>query len=159
MFKVSFKETKNDPAKVVCKAGMKCEVILKGVMKLPYFWNHIPSEIYEWMCRRSKVELYEDLPNGVLIIHSSGVCNCLDTDKYDSLFGERLAESKAKMYIYEFLYDLTYKLYNYYTKVLFGRELVDVGDGNSLERAMWRYEKFYRKEVEHQKKLISEKYG
>jgi hypothetical protein len=158
MFKVSFKETPKQPSKAITKVGLTTTVILRGVIKLPPFWKHMPNDIVEWIGKARKVECYENIVDNTLIIYSTGMSKCRPDDKYDSLVGERLAESRAKTHIYCFFYDLTYKLYNYYSNILFGSEAtVSVGAPGSLERAMYKYEKLYRREIEHQEEIITSK--
>lgn len=158
MFKVSFKETANNPSKAVIKTGRVTTVMLRGYTELPHFWPLMPPDINEWIAEQTKVELYEDMAKGAMLIHSEGLSKCMEGDKYDSLLGERLAESRAKMHIYKFFYDLCCKLYDYYNEILFGNEgVVATGDSGSLERTMVKYEKLYGRELSHQHELLKGK--
>ncbi len=158
MFKVSFKETENNPSKVVYKAGMITNVILKGTMELPEFWHNIPQEIMEWIAVQRKVELYEDVAHAILIIHSEGKSKCRRDDKYDTLLGERLAEARAKYCIYKFFYDLCARLFDYYNKILFGSAgVVDSGSGNCIARDLKKYEALCIRESHHIGELLASK--
>jgi hypothetical protein len=157
MFKVSFKETPENPSKLVQKLGKITTVTVKGTMKLPDFWNQIPPSILQWVEEHSKIEIYEDMLTNSLLIYSEGKAKCLDEDKYDSVLGERIAESKAMIKIYDFVYKLSYKLFDYYNSVLFGdKGVVNVGSGWSLERAIVKHEKLLVCESKHLDKLIKE---
>ena len=102
VFKVSFRETDKNPSKAIEKVGRTTTVILKGAVSLPSFWCDIPKEISEWIAGQTKVELYENVANNTLYVYSRGMTRCHEDDKYDSLLGERLAEARAKYFIYKF---------------------------------------------------------
>ena len=158
MFKVSFKETENNPSKVVYKAGRVTNVILKGTVKLPLFWHFMPPYIFEWIAERTKVELYEDVSHGILIVHSEGVAKCREDDKYESLLGERLAEARAKYCIYKFFYDLCSKLEEYYSNILYGpRGVADSGSGSCIARDLKKYEALCIRESHHIGELLKSK--
>lgn len=158
VFKVSFKETENNPSKVVYKAGMVTDVILKGTIVIPEFWHRMPEEIMVWIATRKKIELYEDIAHGILIIHSEGISKCRKDDRYETLLGERLAEARAKYHIYKFLYDLTAKLYDYYNRILFGEAgVVDTGKGSCLAQDVKKYEALCIRESHHIGELLASK--
>ena len=104
LFKVSFKEDKKNPSKVIEKAGGTTIVTLKGVVNLPEFWYNIPKEIHTWIAKRTKVEIYEDIANNTLIIFSQGISRCMEGDRYDSLLfsycddGEKKNDSSAEVH-------------------------------------------------------------
>ena len=156
MFKVSFKESPGNPSKVIYKAGMVTDVILKGVVELPHFWHLMPPDICEWIAIQRKVGMYENVANNTLIINSEGISKCRKEDKYSTLIGERLAEARAKYCIYKFFFDLCSKLYEYYSTILFGPEgIVAIGNGGSLERAMKKYEGLCIRESHHIGELLA----
>lgn len=158
IFKVSFKETENNPSKAVYKAGRVTNVILKGTVELPHFWHLIPANICEWVAEQTKVELYEDVAHNILIVHSEGIAKCHEEDKYDSLLGERLAEARAKYCIYKFFYDLTTKLYDYYNRILFGEDgVVDMGCGSCIAQDVKKYEGLCIREAHHIGELLASK--
>lgn len=158
LFKVSFKEDKKNPSKVIEKAGGTTIVTLKGVVNLPEFWNYVPKEVHSWISRNTKVEIYEDIANNTLIIFSQGISRCMDGDKYDSLLGERLAEARAKYVIYKFFCDLTMKLYNYYSRIMFGNmDTQDFGKGSCLAQDIKKYGGLCIKESHHIRELLKSK--
>ena len=158
IFKVSFKETKDNPSKVVYKAGLNVNVVLKGKVELPDFWPLVPPEIQEWVANQTKIELFENMSDNTLTIFSEGLAKCRKDDKYDSLLGERLAEARAKYQIYKFFYSLCDKLYEYYGKILFGPHgVVDCGEGSCIGRDLKKYEGLYNKEAHHIEELLASK--
>lgn len=158
IFKVSFKEDKKNPSKVIEKAGGTTIVTLKGVVNLPEFWYNIPKEVHFWISRNTKVEIYEDIANNTLIIFSRGISRCMDGDRYDSLLGERLAEARAKYVIYKFFYDLTSKLHIYYSEIMFGnQEVICSGTGSCLTQDIKKYEGLCIRESHHIGELLASK--
>ena len=158
IFKVSFKEAAKDPSKAVTKVGLTTTVILKGIVKLPEFFDKIPADIMEWIGHQKKVEVYEDMADQTMIVFSTGMAKCHEKDKYDSLLGERLAEARAKYCIYKFFYDLTTKLYDYYNRIMFGDAgLVDSGHGSCLAQDLKKYEGLCTREAHHIGELLASK--
>jgi hypothetical protein len=98
------------------------------------------------------------MSNNILIIHSEGIAKCKEGDKYDSVLGERLAESRAKYCIYKFFYGLTSKLYDYYNKIMFGDAgIVDGGHGSCLAQDLKKYEGLYIRESHHIGELLKDR--
>ena len=158
MFKVSFKETPKNPSKLVTKMGNETTVMLKGICDLPEFWKYLPEEIVEWITHQKHVEGYEDIAKNQLIIYAKGISKCHPEDKYDTVFGERMAESRAKEFIYKFFYDLTSKLYDYYDRIMFGYPgVVAEGNNGSLAQDVAKYEKLLNHEKQHQVELLQDK--
>jgi hypothetical protein len=107
-------------------------VILKGIVKLPEFFDKIPADIMEWVGHQKKIEVYENMADQTMMVFSTGMAKCHEDDKYDSLLGERLAEARAKYYIYKFFYDLCSRLCGYYNSLLYGEcggDSQDYNDG------------------------------
>lgn len=150
MFKVSFKETEKNPSRVVNKYGRKTIVVLKGTVRLPEFWKHVPDEITDWISCQESVEIYENIAENTLVIFSEGCSKCRADDKYDSVLGERIAEARAKYRIYSFFYKLISRLCDYYNTLLFGKVAVtDSGSGNCLMQDAVKYDEMCRKEMSH----------
>ena len=153
MFKVSF----NDSSRKVFKEGRETTVILRGTVKLPEFWHSLPQSIMDWIANRKNLEVYENLVNNYLIIYSSGISRCHKDDKYDSILGERVAEGRAKLYIYRFFCTLCMKIERYYNKILFGTPIVDSGDGDCLMADIKKYTDFCIREAHHLGELLKDK--
>lgn len=156
MFKVSFKETPNKPFRVVTKAGRETTVILRGTVRMPDFWHHMPMEIVDWIGNRTRIEGYEDIVSNTIIIYSTGKAKCMEGDTYNSLLGERIAESRAKYYIYKFIYDLCSKLCNHYDRILYGNGgVANSGEGNCIAQDFKKYEGLCIREAHHLGELLN----
>jgi hypothetical protein len=155
MFKVSFKETPKNPVKLVTKMGNETTILMKGTVGLPAFWKYMPDEICEWVFHQTHIEIYEDISKNQLIIYSKGIAKCHPGDRYDTILGERMAESRAKYNIYKFFYELTYRLSEYYGAILYGNDgpIVDTPK-DGLMADVQKYEKLYQKERAHQIELL-----
>ena len=154
LFKVSFKETPKNSSKLVTKIGNETTVMLRGTCDLPAFFKYIPEEIYDWIAHQTHVEGYEDVANNQLIIYAKGVSKCHPEDKYNTVFGERMAESRAKEVIYKFFYDMCCKLEDYYQKILFGSDGIVNTTNQGVVGAVIKYEKLWQHEKHHQVELL-----
>lgn len=154
MFKVSFKETPKNPAKLVTKLGNETTVLLKGTVELPAFWKYLPNEIFELIALQTHIEIYEDISRNQLIIYSNGIAKCHPDDRYDTILGERMAESRAKYNIYKLFYELTYKLSEYYGKILYGDSSIVDTPKEGLMADVKKYDSLCKREKEHQIELL-----
>ena len=155
MFKVSFKETPKNPYKLVTKLGNETTVLLRGTVDLPAFWKYIPEEICEWIAHQTHIEGYEDISKNQLIIYSRGIAKCHPEDKYNTVLGERMAESRAKYFIYKFFYNLCYRLEDYYQELLFGKGNSVVNETmHGIVGDFIKYEKLCDRERHHQVELL-----
>ena len=156
MFKVSFKSNPKDPTKLFIKENGKTVAFLVGTVKLPEFWFGIPVSIVKWISVLESVEVYEDSKNNTLTIYTKGVSVCAEGDKYDTVFGERLAEARAKEHLYRFMYNLSSRLFNYYSKILYGLgEGGPIGSKSGLEAVFKKYEALHYHELMHINDLLA----
>jgi len=88
----------------------------------------------------------------------SGKAKCHEDDVFDSILGERIAESKAKMKLYSIIAKAIDKTIAKYAILLTGRPYLraGAGRGNCLLKARWKYEHLLQDEAEHLNKLIYE---
>ena len=120
MLKVSFKDKEKCPAKKVEVFNDKATVVtLTGNIKAPEWWWKIPRNIYKWMANHPSVEVYDNLLGNVTV-KAVGKSVCSDEDSFAPVFGERIAEARAKIKLYRFMYTLTNKIIAYNKKVLYG---------------------------------------
>lgn len=155
MFKISFKEEDNCPCKIVEKAGKVTTVLYKGTVMLPKIWWYLPKEIFEWIKYRDSLEIYENVANNTLIVYAKGKTKCADSDTYNSILGERIAEAKAKMVIYKFFANLCQRIYRYYEEILTGDKSLSVPLVNEgVAGDLLKYRKLYMIEKEHIKTLV-----
>lgn len=158
VFKVSFNDSPWDQ-KITVVTSRKVAVRISGNVRLPKFWKYIPEEITEWIIKEQNlISGEEDADISVFHIHANGFARCHEEDKFDYVFGERLAEARAKYKIYKFFYDLTCKLYDYYNRILFGdEEVVDMGKGSCLAQDIKKYEALCIREAHHIGELLKNK--
>ena len=72
MLKVSFKETDKNPSRAVSKFGRNTTVVLRGTVRLPEFWKHVPEKITDWIACQEAVEVYDNIADNTLIVFSKG---------------------------------------------------------------------------------------
>lgn len=158
MLKVSFKDKEGCPAKKVEVFNDKATVItLTGVIKAPEWWWKIPKEIHKWMANHPSVEVYDNLLGNV-IVKVIGKSICSDEDEFNPVFGERIAEARAKKKLYGFMLTLTKKLICYYHNLLYGKFAVKV-EGEAADsciyKEMEKYSILYGAELEHLRNLLA----
>lgn len=159
MFKVSFKDKPNDPSKIVIRMGNKTGVMLKGTVALPEFFKYLPEEIVTWMTDKQKlISGEEDIATNTFRIKVSAHALCHENDKFNYVFGERLAEARAKLKIYKFFYEFTSRLYDYYNNILFGSGgVIDSGEGNCIAQDVEKYWALCTRESHHIGELLKDK--
>lgn len=158
MLKVSFKDKEGCPAKKVEVFNDKATVItLTGVVKAPEWWWKIPKEIHKWMANHPSVEVYDNLLGNVTV-KVIGKSVCSDEDEFNPVFGERIAEARAKKKLYGFMLTLTKKLICYYHNLLYGKFAVKV-EGETADsciyKEMEKYSVLYGAELEHLRNLLA----
>ena len=159
MFKVSFKDNPKDPAKVVMRFGNTTAVMLKGTVALPEFFKKLPDEIVTWMTdKQNLISGEEDIATNTFHIKVKAYAFCHENDKFDYVFGERLAEARAKLKIYKFFYTLDKKLLEYYHRILYGGSNSVHGKYNSCLAADYiKYQSLCLKEAHHIGQLLKDK--
>lgn len=156
MFKVSFKD---DFMKVQTFNDKATVVTLKGTVIMPEWSEHIPHEITEWVYTHPSVDVHDSWIGGTLkmFIEACGKAKCAEGDSFDPELGKRIAESRAKIKIYKFMFTLTRKLINYYTGLLVGtHNKVDIyhSSPTSLVDANHKYYMLWETEDMHLEKLL-----
>jgi hypothetical protein len=159
VFKVSFKDGPKDPCKYAVVSGRKVGIVVSGTVVFPEFWKNVPDEIIDWMRGQNHlISGDEDIATNTFHLKAVGFARCHEDDKFDYVFGERLAEARAKYKIYKFFYGLTCKLYDYYRRILFGdEEVVDMGKGSCLAQDIKKYEALCIREAHHIGELLKNK--
>lgn len=152
MLKVSFKDdcmkvqTFNNKATVVTIVG---ELIIPN--KLLYV---LPPEINKWINDHPAVKASYALTN----IEVSGKSVCSDEDTFNAETGKRIAESRAKIKLYKFMYRLIDQFCDYYSKLFLGYVgfLPTSDTSNSIYAELHKYEALWIKESQHLGKLLEE---
>lgn len=159
MLKVSFK---NKEVKQF-NGGKVTIVTLKGDINLDPI-DFIPEPVRIWMLKyinsnkEFSTEKYGFLPS----ITITGKAICSEEDTIDKVFGERLAEARAKKMLYRFMVNLSKQLLRYYFKIIYGFTGITNYKGNSfdcLESAIDKYEGLWERENEHAKTLINDQFN
>ena len=153
MIKVSFtdKETNIYNEKVVI-------VTLKGrLITSPNIFSCICNfgEILDWM-ESHKGVAYGYMGDNIVV---SGKASCSPEDKFDPERGMRIAEARAKIKLYNFLWTLSLKLERAILDVLGGKKAEVVGgfdnvDSHSIIGCCTKYEVLYSQEGLHLGRLI-----
>lgn len=159
MWKVSFK---NPMYKKVQKFNDRVTVvILKGDLKIPMeVMNSMPKKIWDWMKKKSnpKVKIYHW--QGVINVTVTGKAVRSNEDKDDPVLAERIAECRAKIKLYKFIYTLLMNYAEYYATLLKGKEWsfenTPVNDTNCIAYVYNKYTRLYINEKKHLKELLKE---
>lgn len=116
--KISFKEPTiqhfNDRATIVT---------LNGKMRIPDFWWNVPYEITRWAYDHQEVEVHENICEAIMSIKVSGKAVRAIEDTEDEVYGRRIAESRAKIKLYRFMFTLIKKISTFYYELLFGKNI------------------------------------
>lgn len=161
MLKVSFIKNKKFPIKTVQRNEFKRETVvtLKGEVLLPEFLQyHIPPKVWDWVESCKNVEATFSVTKMHLTIR--GKAKRSEEDTNNPVFGERVAEARAKINLYNFMWSLCCYLEDYYEKVLYGNCIVaedakDSDDPESLDYARCKYQRLHDSENEHLNKLLA----
>lgn len=122
MFKVSFKE---DSKKVQVFNNKVTKVTLEGLWVLfPKCFDAIPHEIDTWIWSHPSVEAH--WYKGDISLTVSGKTVCSDEDTFDPIIGERIAEARAKIKLYRFMFTLCDMLIKYYLRLIYGNAKIQI---------------------------------
>lgn len=151
MFKVSFNK---DSKKTYIVKDTLTKVTLSGKMKLPEWFYLIPNKITDWLWNHPVVGFDAGLEGAY--INVSGKSVCVQGDSFDAVLGERIAESRAKLRLYKFMYTFTKMLVTYYDTILYGHHPTDIFyEKDTIYNAMLKYNKLHTQESIHLEKLLS----
>lgn len=159
MWKVSFK----DPMyKKVQKFNDRVTVVtLKGDLRIPMeVMNSMPKKMWDWMT--------DKINPRVKVYHWQGIINVIVTgkavrskeDKDDPVLAERIAECRAKIKLYKFIYTLLMNYTEYYATLLKGKEWsfenTPVNDSTCIAYIYNKYTRLYINEKKHLEELLKE---
>ena len=160
MLKVSFKD---DFKKVQTFNNKATVVSLTGIVHFPNeLYKLVPFDLDEWMFHHPSVEVVDSVVRG-WTLKASGTSVCAEGDVFDPVIGERIAEARAKLKIYKFMYTLCSKLLHYYFGIIYGNAEVDKiieSHSESPKDCIWitfkKYKRLMIKESHHLGQLLSE---
>ena len=159
MLKVSFKEgykrvqTFNDRATVV--------TIVSHLAMPSKLWSTFPDSIANWMWYHSTVDAsWGKCTENTEVIRLEVSCKsvCAEEDTFNAVIGERIAETRAMIKLYLFMYNLIKKLCDYYSELLLGYTNFRPAsnDKGSLYTELYKYEGLAVKASVHLSKLLEE---
>lgn len=155
MFKVSFKDTPEQPSKVVQRFNNKITVVtLRGTLNLPNKIFQWDNSIIKWICEHpfTKDNTYWISKFHIIV---TGTAKRTNGDVDNPILAERIAESRAKIKIYRFMSLLLKRICKLYYANLFGnaKSLPSMGWGGLIGE-LTRYNNFLFKEEEHLNQLL-----
>lgn len=135
-------------------------VTLTGKAKLSDLLVHaMPMKFIKWVGSYQNPKINYDCM-GTMYIIAKGKTVRHDKDKDNPVLAERIAESKAKLKIYRFVFTLIKKYIKTYEKILTGHEgsliIKDEVAAASLLSTLDKYDGFIIKEVQHLRDLIKQ---
>lgn len=156
MFKVSFKENPQFPVKKVQRFNYDrvTVVTLKGVAELPVFLQcFIPHKVFDWTDTLKNVDVEFTMKRMFITVTGKSICS--KEDKIDKILGERIAEARAKLYLYKFMAHFLDKVWSYFIEQLCGTASIrctaykkDVNEEH-LSEALNKYWRLYKDEDKH----------
>jgi hypothetical protein len=158
MLKVSFKE---DCQKVQVFNDRATIVTMVGQMTMPHeLWAIFPDKIANWMWDHQGVDVQWGnctKDNEGFRLELSGKSVCANGDTFNAETGRRIAESRAKIRLYKFMYKLFDQLCDYYGKLLVGYKGFNSASINgSLLSELEKYQALWVKESHHLGKLLED---
>ena len=164
MLKVSFKDKEGHLAKTVETFKDKETIVtLRGEIHLPKFWRAIPRDICDWIDLHQSVYNYESIVTDSMIITVKGTSKCNDGETFDPVLGERIAEARAKIKLYRFMYTLCKKLYKHYFTLIFSDEYYNQKGGmrhyhpnrhGGIYEEIYKYNTLLTNESHHLEELL-----
>jgi hypothetical protein len=158
MIKVSFKSTPNRPNKEVQRFNKATIVTLQGKTVFNGELLMPTKKIYKWIVNNHNI--VDNVPFGLDNIHikAIGRAKKSDNDVDNPVLAERIAEARAKIKIYKFMYTLCNKLYKHFCMLCMGFDDLKLAYWrvDSIYGDMKKYYKLLEKEKEHLQKLIEE---
>lgn len=159
MLKVSFK----DKEVKQFNGGKVTVVTLKGEINIDPL-DCLPNPVRIWMLRYiNNNEGFSTNKYGFdLVINVTGKAICSEEDTVNKVFGERLAEARAKKKLYRLMANLSKQLFRYYFKIIYGFTGIDNWKENNLdclESTINKYEGLWERENVHAKTLINDQFN
>ena len=160
MWKVSFKDPSS--RKVRRFNDRVTVVTLNGFMRVPEEVRFsLPKELSYWLGTHSNPKVKLDfISRNSMEITVTGRANRAEGDADDPVFGERLAECRAKIKLYHFLHTFALKYMNHYEKILYGNDARVSGTGfkgnNYMCSVYNKYAALHARETGHLNELLGE---
>lgn len=162
MLKVSFKD---DRMKVQTFNERATIVTMVGHMSMPTeLWAVFPDKIANWMWQHPTIDASWGKctkENEVIRLEFSGKAVCSEEDTFNAETGRRIAESRAKLRLYKFMFQLCNKLIKNCLRTIYGKnkigiEIIEDSEVECLSNAWEKYRELSVKESHHLGKLLEE---
>ena len=154
MIKLSFKG--EDSKKVEHFNNKVTVVTLKPVIiGLNFFDISLDSKILDFIHSHPNIEITGTKMG--LALKAQGKATCNEEDEFDPIWGERIAEARAKIRLYKFMTILLYKLMEYHSNMAYGKDstTLRIVQGKTGFFAYARkFEELVRSERKHLNKLL-----
>lgn len=155
--KISFKK---DSKKVDVYNNKVTVVTLTGYLKITsWIYN---NTLWNWASHHPSVDVNYDIARMNFILKVSGKSTCTEEDEFSPVYGERIAEARAKIKLYKFMCRLLSKAMGYHRDLLFGNcEIGNITYSHSnppkpcLYTNYKKYLKLWEKECEHLNNLLN----
>lgn len=169
MFKVSFNLPDVSAKDVQTYQDGKLTIVtLRGIVDCPKFVDALPDSIHKWIDANQHVRF--NLEDGY--IRTVGKAKRAADDSDDPVFAVRLAEARAKLYLYRFMANFAMRLIEYF-KVAIGEipdfdlmyanpeSLIDfdIDYNDSIMGAADKYQTLALRELNHIDELERNKFG
>lgn len=162
MLKISFIDRPDCPAKKVQVFNNRTtKVTLVGRMRLPeaVWLIAIPKHIQKWLNNHQGVDVETTIYNSGFILIAEGLSTCSAEDVFSPVYGERIAEARAKLKLYKFALKFASELYKYYFRLLLGDSKVkyfySMYKQDCLHDTIQRYSELIKKEYDHLNNLLA----
>jgi hypothetical protein len=161
MFKVSFKNTPEQPAKVVLRRTVNGKevttVTLTGSFRIPSQISRLPQPVIDWMFQDNLI--YKVSADNTFFIGATGKATKHPNDEDNPVLAERIAEAKAKIKIYKYMRSLINRIASFYADILLGTSGI-IEDYDNKEDSLYasydKYQTLYTREVYHLSNLLYE---
>lgn len=147
MYKVSF----DNYSKAIIKYGNITIYSIMGEVELP--GELITSDILTKMRASMNVNIIRTYSPSRYRLYCTGSTKLHSNDKYDPILGERIAESKCKINLYKYMYNLLYCIRKKFEDILYGGDTIFHSNGG-LHGAVQKYYDLQFKEEQHLNKLL-----
>ena len=142
MYKISFK---GEYKAVKVEDRVTTVSIIGETQFPPYFWSNVPNKVFDWpVCNENWIVSYNYIKfQGKAVRHPD--------DEDDPVLAERIAEARAKIKLYKFMYNLLKETYASLCKRAFGVDdfYPSHVKKDSIYGAMEKYQKLWITESHH----------
>lgn len=152
MIKLSFK---GEDSKKVEHFNNKVTIVTVKATIIGFYSYDVnyPKEVWDWAIFHPVITV--GFKSGMITILAEGKATCSEEDEFDPVWGEKIAESRAKLRLYRFMSTLLYKLTEFHSIKAFGRDSnILVQDETGFHAGAKKFEELVGSERKHLNKLL-----